>query len=88
MASRVEEASEVALNAWDLAVWAADALQAIVTFENPKSSYIWKFIEQDREISPDVFDLHVSPCCYGTSCQKHTHIACWNWQPTKLSKTC
>ena len=88
VASKVDDANNIAFNAWDLAVWAAELLQAIVTLENPKTSYIWKFLEKERNISPDIFDLPVSPCCYGASYQKHTRVSCWNWQPVKLSKTC
>ena len=39
--SLAEEANRVALQAFDLATWAAGDLSAIVSFENPATPYMW-----------------------------------------------
>jgi hypothetical protein len=67
----VEEANEVALQAFDSACWAAKELSAVVTLENPKTSYMWAFLAKLRPgIKVTWVDLTLSQCFFGTPYRK------------------
>ena len=69
--SLAEEANRVALQAFDLATWAARDLSAIVSFENPATSYMWGFLEMLRPaVKATWVDLTLSQCMFGTQYRK------------------
>jgi hypothetical protein len=67
----VASANRIALNAFDLAVWAARDLQAAITFENPATSYIWAFLLSSRpRFQVNWVDIKLSQCHFGTPYRK------------------
>jgi hypothetical protein len=69
--SIVLEANEVALIAFDMALWAAHDLSAVGTFESPATSYIWAFLAKLRPAAKVTWkDLTVSQCMFGTQYRK------------------
>ena len=69
----VEEASEMALNAFDLAIWAAHDLSASATFESPATSYVWAFLAKLRPLAKVLWkDLTLSQCFFGTKYRKES----------------
>jgi hypothetical protein len=68
----VNEANTIARQAWDLAVWAAKELKAVVMIENPKTSYLWEFLASIHpSSSPQPWcDYIVSQCRFGTAYRK------------------
>jgi site-specific DNA-cytosine methylase len=69
--SLAEEANAVALQAFDLAAWAARDLSAIVTFENPAASYMWGLVAKLRPAVKATWeDLTLSQCFFGTKYRK------------------
>jgi hypothetical protein len=68
---RVTTANQVALNSFDLAVWAGRDLSAVVTLENPSSSYIWAFFARARpRFKIRWEDLKLSQCLFGAPWRK------------------
>jgi hypothetical protein len=67
----VEQGNDVALIAFDAAVWAAKDLCASVTSENPATSYLWLFLAKRRPLAKVTwFDLKISQCLFGTPYRK------------------
>ena len=81
-----KEANVVATRARELAEWAAKELGCAVSMENPRSSYLWSFLQFDNEVPYE--DYHFSPCRFGSDVMKPTKLRCWNWSPTSLEATC
>ena len=84
---QVKEANAIADTAWDLARWAADQ-GMLVSLENPRSSYLWEFVERSGDSGEGWHDVTLSQCRFGAPYQKPTILRCWNWRPEKLEKTC
>ena len=64
-------ANRVALNTFDLAVWAARDLSAAVTLDNPATSYLWAHLSRARpRFKVRWEDLKLSQCMFGTSWRK------------------
>ena len=80
------EANIIARNTLNLAEWCAKELHAAVSIENPRSSYLWSFLEFDPEL-PFV-DVDFCPCMFGADYYKPTKLRCWNWAPRGLGKVC
>ena len=93
---RVREANEVADRAFALASWAARKCGALVTLENPQSSYMWAgcgvtggFVHDGSpDSTADYEDIVFTPCIFGASFQKPTKVRCWNWRPKALAQRC
>ena len=75
----------IARRALDLAEWAA-AQGVAVSFENPKSSYMWNFLAFDD--SAPFHDVVFSPCLFGGCFRKPTRLRTWNWSPARLDAEC
>jgi hypothetical protein len=75
----------IARRALDLAEWAA-AQGVAVSFENPKSSYIWNFLAFDD--SAQFHDVIFSHCLFGGCFRKPTRVRTWNWSPSRLDSEC
>ena len=86
--SQTSQPNLIAKRAWNLAVWAADELNAKVTVENPRRSYLWKYLDQLPQATSETTDVHLSACMFGAPYQKHTTLKCLNWNPQKLGRTC
>ena len=82
----VTEANAIAAAAYEFAERAASELHALVTMENPRTSYLWAYVSR-KESLPYV-DVHLAQCRFGGSSLKPTTIRCWNWVPASLAKTC
>jgi hypothetical protein len=62
----VEEGNAVAKNAFEVAEWASKSLDAVVSLENPASSYMWLYFAQLLGARKALFeDAVVSQCFYG-----------------------
>ena len=59
---RTRIGNEIADRAFELAHWAADELGALVTLENPQSSYIWAACGAGGD---GFVDIVYSPCRFG-----------------------
>ena len=68
--------------------WAADELNAKVSLENPRKSYMWKYFDKFPVAESPVVDVHLSACMFGAAYQKPTTLRCWNWNPSKLNQVC
>ena len=75
--SRVAEANAIALETFALAAWAHGELGAVVTLENPHTSYIWPFVEQSAVELGTYSDRVFSQCMYGTPYRKDTRLRVW-----------
>ena len=85
--SQTRTANKVAKNAWNLAKWAAEELQALTTFENPQRSYMWQYLDEHCDTSGK-HEIDLSACMFGAAYQKHTRLWCFGWKPSKLAKIC
>ena len=65
-----KEANYIARNALDFAESLARDVGAVVTMENPESSWLWDYLETDANI--DYHDVCFSTCLFGAPYQKHT----------------
>ena len=69
--SRVTTANDVALDAFDTAVWSARELSAVATLEGPATSYMWAFLARARpRFKVRWVDLKLSQCLFGTPWRK------------------
>jgi hypothetical protein len=69
--SLVTTANKIALQAFDFAVWAARDLSAVVSMENPSSSYMWLVLERARPRVKVLWqDLKISQCMFGAPYRK------------------
>jgi hypothetical protein len=69
----VDAANRIADHAWDLAVWAAKELKAVVVIENPKMSHLWDYLDSKHSssASPPLWrDIVISQCRFGTVYRK------------------
>ena len=67
----VKSANEIALQTFDLAMYAARDLSAVVIIENPASSYIWAMVARARPRFKVTWrDIKVSQCLFGTPYRK------------------
>ena len=83
-----KKANLVAKRAFELARWAADELDAMVSLENPAKSYLWLLADKFRQADVVYEDIVFDACMFGASYKKPTRLRCWNWCPSKLAKTC
>ena len=87
VSDEIQAANRIALRAWDLAVWLADSLNAKVSLENPQSSYLWEFL--DQEGTPHAYeDVTVSMCRYGADYNKDTRLRWLNGKLDGLDLRC
>ena len=56
-----KEANQVARRAYQLAVWAADELGAMVSMENPRRSYLWNFLDRFKVSESEWRDVWIFP---------------------------
>ena len=84
---RVCDANRIALASWKLALWAASR-GMLVSMENPRSSYLWEFLDEEEGDGEGWTDVVFAQCRFGASYQKPTRLRCWNWHPQKLEKEC
>ena len=84
---RVQEANRIALAAWNLASWAASR-GMLVSMENPRTSYLWEFVEEHGDGGEAWTDVAFAQCRFGAPHQKPTTLRCWNWHPHKLGQEC
>ena len=83
------EANQIALHAFDFAVWAAKALDAVVSLENPSGSYIWPWSTLQKDFSESSFeDAVVSQCLFGAPYRKDTKFRLWNAKASDLEHRC
>ena len=73
ISDEVSYANEVAANALRLACWAAEELDAYVTIENPKASYLWQYWDL-LGLGSQYEDVHLSMCRYGAVYKKDTKL--------------
>jgi hypothetical protein len=67
----VKVANRIARHTLDLAEWAAKELKAVVFLENPRQSYLWKFLEPHSPPAvPAWRDIVISQCRFGTPYKK------------------
>ena len=88
MEAEVAVANKIAENTLELAEWAAVSLDAVVTIENPGTSYLWEFWGPSRVKDVLVDDLFLSQCCFGTPYRKNTRLRCYGKVPSKLGLRC
>jgi hypothetical protein len=79
-------ANKVARHSLELAEFAHGELKAVVTLENPHSSYLWGYLAP-TEMLP-YRDVVYSPCALGGSLRKPTRVRCWGWYPARLQAAC
>ena len=84
--AQCREANIVARNALNLLEYAVVELGAAASLENPRSSYLWSYLEFDPEAAYD--DYVFSPCMFGASYMKPTRVRCWGWAPAVLNDLC
>jgi site-specific DNA-cytosine methylase len=88
-ADMADEANQIAWLAFDFAVWAAKALDAVVSLENPSGSYIWPWSTLHAEFSESAFeDAVVSQCLFGAPYRKDTKFRLWNAKASALEHRC
>jgi len=75
--ARLKEANRIAKESFSLAAWAHGELDAVVTLENPQSSYIWQFVDQSPLELGSFEDRTFSQCRYGTAYRKDTRLRIW-----------
>ena len=61
---KVASANAIARSAFALAVWAAER-GFFVSLENPRTSYLWDFLEGEDAGEKHFEDFHFSPCMFG-----------------------
>jgi hypothetical protein len=86
--AQTSAANRIAAAAYNFAVWAANDLGALVSVENPATSYLWRFVDLLPQADVLFSDIDLSACMFHAPYQKHTRLRCWNWAPTKLNKVC
>ena len=84
---KVASANVIARSAFAFAVWAAER-GFFVSLENPRTSYLWDFLEGENAGEKIFEDFYFSPCMFGAPFQKPTTLRCWGWQPKGLAKLC
>ena len=85
---RAEEANAIALACFSLAAWAHGELGAVVSLENPRSSYIWPFADQSDVEQGEWEDRSFSQCMYGTPYKKETRLRIWGPGFVGMDKRC
>ena len=85
-AAQCRSANVVARRTLDLLEYAVEELGAAASMENPRSSYMWSFLEFNDGLAYD--DFVFSPCRFGASYMKPTRVRCWGWTPTVLDDLC
>ena len=67
----VERANDIALITFDTALWAARDLCAVITSENPATSWIWLFLAKKRPLAKITWtDVKLSQCLFGAPYRK------------------
>ena len=85
---KCRKANLIAKRAFELAAWAADELGALVSVENPAKSYLWLLADKFKMAETQYVDVDLDACMFGATYKKPTKLRCWNWEPSKLRKTC
>ena len=80
------QANLIARNTLDLVEFAVAECGAVASFENPRSSYMWAFLDFDHTL--DFNDVVFSPCMFGAGYRKPTRLRCWGWRPDVLDALC
>ena len=75
-------ANLIARNTLDLVEWLARDVGAAVSVENPKTSFLWAYLDFAEDVPYS--DILFSACMFGAPYQKHTRLRCWNWLPPSL----
>ena len=79
-------ANTIARRTLDLLEYAVEELGAAASMENPRSSYLWSYLDFRDDL---VFeDFVFSPCRFGASYMKPTRLRCWGWSPSVLDDLC
>jgi hypothetical protein len=67
----VTKANDIALITFDTAIWAARDLCAVVTSENPATSYLWLLLAKRRPQAKFTWtDMNISQCLFGAPYRK------------------
>ena len=85
---RVADANLVATESFALAAWAFGELRALVTLENPHSSYLWQFMDHSDVEQGTFSDRTFSQCMYGTPYRKDTRLRVWGAGLPDMNRRC